>query len=272
MTMFQHRHVDAGGLDTHYLEAGEGSPLVLIHGGGAGADAEGNWANLIPMLAAHHRVLAPDMVGFGRSAKPDGDDYEYSQAGREAHIIAWLEALDIGPALLVGNSMGGLTALGVSVDRPDLVSGLVLMGSAGLPVPLSPQLRAIIEYDYSAAGMARIVDALTGPDFRAPDGMVDYRLNLSTEPDTRRAYDRIVAWQKANHGLEIPETRIASVTVPTLVMAGKDDGVVPVANAYRFLDLIPQSWGAILPRCGHWPMIEFPEIFTGLVRRFAAPR
>lgn len=268
--MYESRYADVDGIATHYLEAGSGTPIVLIHGGGAGADARGNWTDLIDRLAQDHRVIAPDMIGFGQSTKPASETFAYSQPERERHLAKWLKGMDLGPALLVGNSMGGLTALGVTVDHPELVSGLILMGSAGLPVPMSAQLQTIMEYDYTTEGMARIVEALTGPGFTPPAGMVEYRYRLSIDADARRAYDGIIAWQRANSGLGISEQRIASVTAPTLVVAGKDDGVVPVANAYRFLELIPQSWGAIIPRCGHWPMLEFPQEFGLLVRQFAA--
>jgi 2-hydroxy-6-oxo-6-(2'-aminophenyl)hexa-2,4-dienoate hydrolase len=243
--------------------------VVLVHGGGAGADAKGNWTGVIARLAERHRVFAPDMVGFGGTAKPR-DGVEYSQGERDAHLAAFVEAAVGGPATLVGNSMGGLTALGVARKRPELVSGLVLMGSAGLPIKPSPQLQAIVDYDFTEEGMARIVEALTGPDFVAPEGMVAYRHALSVEPDTQHAYKRITAWQKANGGLLMAEDDIAAVRCPTLVVAGKNDGVVPVANAYRFIELIDQSWGVVMPRCGHWPMIEYPDAFADLVDRFVA--
>src|SRR3546814_6600359 len=70
------RHIAAAGLDTFYLDSGEGSPIVLIHGGGAGANSWGNWQGVIPRLTPHHRVVAIDMLGFGDTAKPNGDRSE----------------------------------------------------------------------------------------------------------------------------------------------------------------------------------------------------
>src|SRR3546814_17334070 len=121
------RHIAAAVLDTFYLDSGEGSPIVLIHGGGAGANSWGNWQGVIPRLTPHHRVVAIDMLGFGDTAKPNGD-FVYSQRARTNHLIAALDALDLGPAVLVGNSMGGAPALGVAVDRPDLVRRPVRLG------------------------------------------------------------------------------------------------------------------------------------------------
>ena len=127
----QSRTVSIGGVTTHYLEAGEGEPLVLIHGGGAGADAKGNWEGCIPEYARHFRVLAVDMIGFGISERPDPATYSYGQTNRNAHMAEFVEKVAGGSAYLIGNSMGGATALGVTIKRPELVKKLVLMGAAG---------------------------------------------------------------------------------------------------------------------------------------------
>ena len=112
------RFVDAAGLRTRYLEAGSGAPLVLIHGGGAGADSVGNWKGSMPSLRGTSRSLALDMVGFGDTAKPDPAGFEYSQAARVDHLRGFLEALDIERASFIGNSMGGATALGLAAASP----------------------------------------------------------------------------------------------------------------------------------------------------------
>jgi 2-hydroxy-6-oxo-6-(2'-aminophenyl)hexa-2,4-dienoate hydrolase len=192
----------------------------------------------------------------------------YSQEARDAHLAEFIEKLDVGPVMLVGNSMGGLTSLGVARLRPQLVRKLVLMGSAGIKMEFSPQLLSIVHYDFTLAGMERIVDGLTGPEFVPPDGLVEYRYRLTEGDDARRAYNGIIAWQRQNGGLHTSEENIASVSVPTLVVSGKNDLVVPVSSAYRILELIPQSWGVIMPSCGHWPMIERPKEFAAIVDQF----
>jgi 2-hydroxy-6-oxo-6-(2'-aminophenyl)hexa-2,4-dienoate hydrolase len=261
--------VMAAGINTHFLHAGDTGPaVVLVHGGGAGADCQGNWTQVMTLLADRYRLFALDMVGFGRTDKPSDPNYSYAQPEREQHLTAFIEALDVGPVVLVGNSMGGLTSLGVARDNPALLSRLVLMGSAGIPVPLSPQLKAIMDYDFTMEGMQRVVDALTGPQFETPPGMVDYRYKLSVEPDTRMAYQRITGWMKARGGLQIAESAISAVRTPTLVVSGKDDGVIPVSCAYKFLELIAGSRGYIMPNCGHWPMIEQPNEFAAIVDHF----
>ena len=125
------KFVDAGGIKTHYIEAGQGEPVVLIHGGGAGADGWGNWSKTMPIIAAERRVIAMDMLGFGQTAKPNGS-FEYTQEARNKHLVDFLDALHVKNAAMVGNSMGGATVIAAAVRRPDLIGKIVLMGSAGL--------------------------------------------------------------------------------------------------------------------------------------------
>jgi 2-hydroxy-6-oxo-6-(2'-aminophenyl)hexa-2,4-dienoate hydrolase len=262
---------DARGIRTHYLECGERSapPLVLVHGGGAGANALGNWRGAMPALARRHRVIAVEMVGFGETDKPDGG-FEYSQPARNAHLADFLEALALGPVPLVGNSMGGATALGVAMERPELVAALVLMGSAGLNVEITPALAPILRYDFTMEGMRRLIDGLTGPRFTASDDIVRARYEDSIRPDARRAYEAAMKWIARQGGLFYPEERIAAVKAETLVVNGKHDRVVPLSCAYRFLELLENSRGYIVPHCGHWVMIEAPGEFASIVLHFLA--
>ena len=118
---FASHYLEVGGIRTHYLEAGEGPTLVLIHGGGAGADAWGNWRGCIPLYAANFHVVAVDMVGFGKTDKPDPARFTYNQEDRNAHMVGFIDQLGAGAVNLIGNSMGGATTLGVAMRRPDLV-------------------------------------------------------------------------------------------------------------------------------------------------------
>jgi 2-hydroxy-6-oxo-6-(2'-aminophenyl)hexa-2,4-dienoate hydrolase len=262
--------VDVDGIATRYLEAGRpGRPqVVLIHGGGAGAESSGNWRYTVPLLAHEFHLFALDMVGFGGTAKPDASRYSYSQPGRNLHLAGFLRALRLEGASLVGNSMGGATALGVAMEHPDLVSQLVLMGSAGLVAEISEQLKPIIFYDFTLEGMERLVTALTSPRFRASPELVKLRYELSIRPDTRHAYEAMMKWIRDQGGLAYPEDAIRTIKTPTLVVNGKEDVVVPLSNAYRFLELLENSWGYFIPHCGHWAMIETPYDFAAAVSGF----
>jgi 2-hydroxy-6-oxo-6-(2'-aminophenyl)hexa-2,4-dienoate hydrolase len=260
--------VNAGGLDTCYYRSGSGPVTILLHGGGAGADSYGNWRGSLPLFARDFDVIAMDMVGFGNSAKPDPAGFEYSQQARVAHLIDFIQALDIGPVNLVGNSMGGMTSMGAAIERPELVNRVVLMGSAGVQAPMSDALKSIAFYDGTPEGMRRIVEVLTNPGFEPEEAMIHYRHAMSVQADTAAAYAATMDWIKARGSLYYEDDYMARLSVPTLVVNGKLDQVVPPSSAYRLLELVPQAWGCIIPDCGHWAMIEHPAAFAGIAGRF----
>jgi pimeloyl-ACP methyl ester carboxylesterase len=257
-SQFGSKFVTVGGIGTHYLEAGSGPALLLIHGGGAGADSWGNWKDCIPRYAPRFRVIAVDMVGFGRSDKPNPAEFDYSQAARNAHIISFIEQLALRPVNIIGNSMGGATALGVAMRRPELIRKMVLMGAAGLAVDNpDPAARQALAFDFTREGMRRLMMALAGPTYSIDEALLQYRFALASDPAAKAA---LAAMRGGK--LTYPEEEIARVKVPTLVVGGKLDRIAVLARTYRFLELLENSWGFILPHCGHWVMMEAPEQFV----------
>lgn len=257
------------GYTTHYYAAGEGRPLILIHGGGAGADAWGNWGEKsLPLFARHFRTIAYDMVGFGRSSAPSPDGFHYDQNARIVQLVALIENLDLGPVDIVGNSMGGATALGAAMVRPDLVRSAVLMGSAGLNRGFNPALGAIVNYDFTVEGMRRMIAALTHDGFVPSEAMVAYRHELSCRPDIQQAYRATMGWIKERGGLYYEDDEIAQVKNRILIFLGKDDKVVPMSEGFKFLELLENSSGYFLDHCGHWAMIEHPQLFARIAIDF----
>jgi len=262
---FASRTVEAEGLRTHFLDGGTGPTLILIHGGGAGADGWGNWRGCLDIYARQFRVLVPDMPGFGRTAKPDPVDYDYTQQNRTRHLLAFMDTLGVDRAHLIGNSMGGATALGVAMAEPHRVDKLVLMGSAGLAIanPDPSYMKNLTGYDYTVEGMRRIVSALTAPGFEIDEKAVHYRHALMQDTAARVALKAIVT-QKLTYDRDA----IAAVKTPTLVVGGKDDQVAVLARTYGYLELLENSWGFILPHVGHWAMIEAPGEFLAVTSAF----
>ena len=121
-------YIDAGGHRTHYHEAGTGETVVFVHGSGPGVTGWANWRNALPAFAERFHVLAPDVLGFGFSARPAGAAY-----GKDIwvdHLLAFLEAKGVHRCHLVGNSLGGALSLALAVREPQMVDRLVLMGAA----------------------------------------------------------------------------------------------------------------------------------------------
>jgi pimeloyl-ACP methyl ester carboxylesterase len=257
--------VQTGTFSTAYYRGGKGPgrPVILVHGGGAGAESVSNWHRSFPLFAAHGPTYAMDMVGFGNSDAPAPEEFAYTQDARNRQLIDFIEALDLGPARLIGNSMGGCTSLGVAMERPDLVDSLVLMGSGGRAKAgaLSPDLGPVIHYDFTVEGMRAIIGVLANPGFIPSDEQVQYRYEMSIRPELKVAYKATMGWVREN-GLYYPDDAIAAVKTRTLVVNGKEDKVVPIEQAYEFLLLLENSTGYLIPHCRHWAMIEYPELFS----------
>ncbi|MGQ4597942.1 alpha/beta fold hydrolase [Nocardia sp. R6R-6] len=262
--------IDVDGVPTHYWEefGGGGHPVVLIHGGGAGADAWGNWADCWKAFSGNFRVIAYDMIGYGTTVV-DQEDFVYSQSARIEHLRAFLDAKGIAKASVVGNSMGGATALGLAMRHPERVHTLTLMGSAGLNYHFSPELQTILNYrEPDQDGMRRIVDVLTNKNFAPSAEMVQYRYRLTLNEKVMSGYNAAMDWIRDAGGLHFDEREIAGVGVPTLVVSGREDAVVPLDQSVQFHRLIKNSSLYSIPECGHWAMIEHPIEFSEITTRF----
>jgi 2-hydroxy-6-oxo-6-(2'-aminophenyl)hexa-2,4-dienoate hydrolase len=259
------RYIEADGIRTHYVEMGEGPPLILVHGGGPGADSWGNWRGCILRYAKDFRVFAIDMPGFGHSAKPDPSQYEYSQANRNSHLLAFIDAINVGPVHLIGNSMGGATALGATMLGPERIDRLVLMGAAGLAIanPDQSHRAKLGAYDFTAEGMRQIMKVLTGDGFVVDEDLLNYRVNLTLMPGAQKAIKAI-----SGSVLTYEREALAKIETPTLVVGGKQDRIAVLARTYGYLEILRNSWGSVFPHCGHWVMMDAPEAFVTVTADF----
>lgn len=263
-------YLGEGATRAHFVERGSGTPVVLVHGGGAGADTYSNFGAALPVLAEHYRVIGVDMLGFGRSAMPEPSGFEYSQAARQNHLATFLEELGLGPYHVVGNSMGGATALGVAMAQPNLFRSLTLMGTAGRSdhheITSNPALAPLLNYDGTTDGMRALLGALTH-GFEAPDELIEYRVERSADPQVRAAYRATMAWVR-EHGLTFDMADIAAVTVPTLVVHGRHDQVVPLGHALEIVEAIHDASLAVFGQSGHLVMLENVSLFCDTVTAF----
>lgn len=262
--------IDAGGIATNLHVAGDGDPVLLIHGSGPGVSAWANWRLTIPVLAEQFRVIAPDIVGFGFTERPEGVRYDLPTW--TAHAVGVLDALGIERAHVVGNSFGGSLALSLAIHHPERVDRLVLMGAVGVPHRITPGLDAVWGYEPSVEAMEGLLDlfaydrSLIGPD------LARLRFEASTRPGVQEAYaamfpaPRQAALDALTHGA----AELAAIAAPTLVVHGRDDRVIPLQNAYDLLQAIDDSQLHVFGRCGHWTQIEHAAAFTDLVIDFLA--
>ena len=140
------KDVEANGIRTNYLESGSAGPsVVLVHGSGPGVTAYANWRGVLPELGKEFRCVAPDMVGFGYSERPEKPNYGLDTWADQT--LAVMDALGVEKAHLIGNSFGGAIALRLATKNPDRVDKLVLMGSMGVPFPITEGLDNVWGYE-----------------------------------------------------------------------------------------------------------------------------
>ncbi len=262
--------VDAGGLRTNYLEQGSGAPVLLVHGSGPGVSAYANWRLTIPDLAERFRVIAPDMAGFGFSERPG--DARYDLDRWVGQTVGLLDALGLERTSVVGNSFGGAVALRLAATYPDRVDRLVLMGSVGVPFPITDGLDAVWGYQPSVANMRRLLDIFAFNAALATDELAEVRYRASTEPGVQESFAAMfpAPRQRWVDAMVTPDEQIAALPHPTLVVHGREDHVIPLGNSLRLARLIPDVQLHVFGRCGHWTQIERSAQFNRLVGDFLA--
>lgn len=261
--------IDAGGYWTHYHEAGTGDAVVFIHGSGPGVTAWANWRLALPVFATGYHVLAPDVLGFGYSDRPA--DIRYGKDVWVEHILAFLEAKNIKRCHLVGNSMGGALAIALAVRRPDLINRMVLLGSTGLPFPITSGLDAVWGYQPDRERMRELIaDYFAFDRSIVTDDLVELRYAASIQPGFQESYSRMfpAPRQDGVNDLATPAEDIKRIAAPTLLVHGREDRVIPVDVSYELFKLIPDAQLHIFGRCGHWTQIERRAEFNTLVDAF----
>ncbi len=258
----------ANGIRTNYLQAGSGNPVVLVHGSGPGVTAYANWRLTIPALAERMRVLAPDMAGFGFTERPAG--HVYGVDTWVDQLVGFLDALELPSASLVGNSFGGAIALRMAARHPERVDRLVLMGSAGVPFPLTEGLDAVWGYQPSPRNMRRLLDIFAYSRELVTDELAEVRYRASIEPGFQESFSALFPEprQRWVDALATDDAEIRALPHPTLLVHGRDDRVIPPATSLRLLELIPDAQLHVFGRCGHWTQIEWADAFNELVADF----
>ena len=258
MTDFARKTILVDGLVTSYLEAGQGDPVVLLHGGEFGVSAEIGWERSIAALAEHHRVLAPDMLGFGGSAKVI--DFNDGRGMRIRHIARFCAAVGVESAHFVGNSMGAINLfVDATSESPLLPARSLVMICGGGEIQRNEHSAALYDYDATLPGMRRIVEALFhDSSYPADDAYVHRRYESSIAPG---AWEALAAARFRRPGLEppaLPSSKRAyeRIGVPTLVVEGECDKLLPSGWAAEIAGQIPGGRSVVIPKAGHCPQIE----------------
>jgi 2-hydroxy-6-oxonona-2,4-dienedioate hydrolase len=274
---FEECYVDVSGLPTRYLRAGTtGPPLVLLHGVG---DNALDWQWVMPTLARTRRVYALDLPGSGGSTKPDVD---YSPAFFTQFLSAFLDALEIERTAVVGSSLGGLVSLRLALSQPSRVSALGLVASAGLGRKVTYALRSLalpgngklaVAWGKRPPGAAQRALGRATLLFARPQNVplkwLKEQYRLARLPGFVEAQLATIRAQVGLKGQrEVLTDRLGQLEVPTIIVWGTHDRVLPYSQAKEAVSRIQEGALELISDCGHLPHVEQSDRFTPIVARF----
>ena len=263
--------VETCGYRTNVHDQGQGKPVVLLHGSGAGVSAWANWRNLIPKLSDRYRVLAPDLAGFGYTEIPEAFEFRFMATWIE-QIEALLDTLGVKSAHWVGNSFGGALTLWMAAQRPDLCDRLVLMGPGGWPTKVNENLEALWSYKPSVENMKRLMDIMAFDRTLVTDVLAELCYRATTLPGAHWRFERIFPppHQRWLDAQSLSIEALQTITNETLIIHGRDDRVVDPQSSWHLHQHLMHSQLHYIGRCGHWTQIEHPARFQTLVQNFLA--
>ena len=266
-------------LRLHYHEAGSehDETVLLLHGGGPGSSAWSNFKHNIPVFAKSFHTVAPDQPGFGLSDKPVEHPQYFTHSS--SAIVALMDRLGIERAHLVGNSLGGGTAVRLALDYPDRAGKLVLMGPGGLSVNVfapdpTEGVRNLGKFAAppgpTKEKLEQFLRTLVYDQSLVTDELVDERFEIANTPESLAAmaamgksfaqpedYEQGMLWREAHR-----------LRQPVLLTWGREDRVNPLDGALVALKTIPRAQLHVFGRCGHWAQLEKFDEFNRLAIEF----
>ena len=270
------KFIEVNGLNVHYKTFGQGEPVfILLHGFGASLFS---WHEVTTPLAEYGTVIAYDRPAFGLTERPmewEGES-PYSPQSQVELVIGLIDALGIEKAILVGNSAGGTISMQAALQYPERVQALILVDPAVYagggapawtrPILNTPQMNRIgplISRQLQARGPEFIELAWHDPSKITPEIMAGYQRPLQAENWDKALWFLTVSSQES--GLA---ERVGELTLPTLVITGDDDRIVPTEQSLRLADALPNAQLVVVPQCGHLPHEEHPDLFMQAVTDF----
>ena len=273
--------IEVNGLQVHYKTFGAGEPtFLLLHGFGSSTFS---WREVLAPLGERGTALAFDRPAFGLTERPlawTGVN-PYSLEGQEALTLGLMDALNVPKAVLVGNSSGGALAVRLALDHPERVTALVLVdpalaGGGGAPAwarllfntPQMDRAGPLLMRQFGGdAGADLVRGAWSNPERVTDEVLAGYRKFLRVEDWDKTLWE----FSKANRAPNLtPE--LAKLSVPTLVVTGAEDAIVPPEASERIAGEIPNAQFVTLDGCGHVPQEECPDAFLEAVRGFLSER
>ena len=276
------QYIDVDGVNTYYIDIGDGKTIVLMHGAAPTSDAYGAWHHQIEALSARFRIVAFDQIGFGRTDLPPGGYFNRDQ--RVAHAIGFLRAMNIEDAVLVGHSEGGYMVTRIAIVAPELCSHLVIVTSGGT----APMLGSLDESWVKAAAAAYDVSHLDSEDaYVANRRHLTYNFDPEEQSYLRESYQRALAvgrveiWQTKRPPEETDMTIYArlqeehifpylkDLETPVLLIWATEDKTVPIERGLALLERIPHAEMHVFSQASHTVMQDRADGFNRLLSGYA---
>jgi pimeloyl-ACP methyl ester carboxylesterase len=243
-------YVTVDGYRVHYFEAlppkgRTGTPLVLVHGLGARGE---DWGAMIPALAAQgFHVYAPDLLGYGRSARPD---VSYSISMQELVVAHFMQVMHVARADVGGWSMGGWVSMKLALDHPEIVDRLIVYDSAGIyfPAKFSPELFT----PTNTAGVRKLMAILTPKPLDLPE----FAARAALRRLEKNAWVLSRSTTSMTSGRDLLDFRLYQISQPMLIVWGAQDELIPLASGESIHRMVPHSVLAVVEGCGHLAPVE----------------
>ncbi|MDM5450986.1 alpha/beta fold hydrolase [Peribacillus simplex] len=266
---FKQYFIDANGISTRIVEAGEGEPLIMLHGIGGHIEA---YARNIKSLSKHFRVIVMDMLGHGYTGKPE---YPYTLNEYSDHLLSVIKALSIDEVHLSGESLGGWLSAWFAAHHPQYVKTLLLntpgniKGKREVMKKLKDStLKAVLEANHDTV-QTRLEFLFYDTNFVTKE-LVESRYNIYTQPEFKQAVHNIVVlqdWEVRKNFTWEPEWT-HKISAPTIILMSDHDPTATVEDAEYLQKLIPNSELQVINDAGHWPQWEKPEEFNSIQIKF----
>ena len=255
----QTKFAEVGGYKVRYLEEGDSKKnILLLHGLGGSAE---RWVKVIPLLSSKYRVIAPDLIGFGHSEKPSVD---YTIEFFAKFLTGFIDSLDISKTVLIGSSLGGQVAAECAGNN-NSIEKLVLVAPSGAMKHSTPTIDAyMMAALYPNPSSARIAFEMMSGIGKVDDTTVDNFVERMSAPNAKLAFISAVLSVKNS---QIRDS-LQKIKIPTLLLWGKEDKMIPVEYAQEFIDSIRNCKFHELSGIGHLPHVEDAEGFTQSVLDF----
>lgn len=267
--------IQANGIVTNYHERGSGPALVLLHGSGPGVSGWSNWRGVVEPLAEKFRVLVPDVVGFGFTERPADGVYDIKLW--VSHLIGFLDATGVEKASLVGNSFGGGLSLAAALRHSDRIAAMILMGTPSGEFEQTDGLRSGWFYEPSLENMRDMLRKFPYDESCVTEDMIRSRYEISKLHGGQAAFRKLIP--KPPDPAEgpaivkgVPEKALRTIEIPSLVLHGREDRVIPLEVGVRTHRNLPNSEMHVFGKCGHWVQHEYEREFVDATGYFLGSR